>query len=119
MSANVETEVSKLEGDALDWAVAKCEGCEEWFFDNIANIDDDKPYAPSIDWAQGGPIIEREGINLFFIRSGVWQAETDTYEDGPSPLIAAMRLYVAGELGDEIYVPAELVKAKPGHVMKP
>ena len=55
---------SDLIGPALDWAVAKCEG----FFGGNPPISftdsNDDFYRPSIDWAQGGPIIEREGILL-------------------------------------------------------
>jgi hypothetical protein len=68
------------------------------------------------DWAQGGPIIEREGINLFQ-RKGIaakegrpWLAynEAQLEQHGPTPLIAAMRCYVASKLGDEIVLPKEL-----------
>jgi hypothetical protein len=68
----------------------------------------------STDWSQGGPIIEREGINI--IQSGSWFAEMDAdhsggviYAEGDTPLIAAMRCYVASKLGDEVEIPAELL----------
>jgi hypothetical protein len=51
---------SELTGAALDWAVAKCEGVlMRW----ERSTHDEAPleYSPSTDWAQGGPIIEREG----------------------------------------------------------
>ena len=58
------------------------------------------PY--SSDWAFGGPIIQREMIAIY----GDWNATLGegTYE-GPTPLIAAMRCYVASVLGDEVEVP--------------
>jgi hypothetical protein len=96
---------SELTGAALDWAVAECEG-----FDRTIN------YAPSFstDWAQGGPIIEREEIGINFTH-GDWVADTVNMEDiyeqveyGDTPLIAAMRCYVAGKLGREIEIPKEL-----------
>ena len=102
------TPVASLEGAALDWAVAKCELGEA-----INEIDD--PHFYSSDWAQGGPIIEREGINLRALSGALWEAETWSAEggqyllDGPTPLIAAMRCYVASVLGDEVEVPNELV----------
>ena len=34
---------------------------------------------------------------------------TPTYGYGPTPLIAAMRCYVASKLGDEVEVPVELL----------
>ena len=75
-------------------------------------------YCPSEDWAQGGPIIEREKItvgptNEFNLREGcdVFTAtmECPLIQFGPTPLIAAMRCYVAYKLGDEIEIPEELV----------
>ena len=89
---------SELKGAALDWAVTKA-------------IGDYKPVAVphySTDWAQGGPIIEREGIE--FRASGTQASIVDgrTYY-GPTHLIAAMRCYVASKLGDEVDIPRELV----------
>ena len=65
-------------------------------------------YSPSTDWAQGGPIIEREGIDIY--QSGVWVAEIggNHTTEGPTPLIAAMRCYVASRLGDEVDIPEAL-----------
>ena len=73
----------------------------------------------SIDWSQGGSIIEREGINtlVHVTVNGViteWKAGKDwpmshfPYYTGPTPLIAAMRCYVASKLGDEVEIPEEL-----------
>jgi hypothetical protein len=70
-------------------------------------------------WAQGGPIIEREKISTEEIQ-GAWKAELEhlTADDanyryglgyGPTPLIAAMRCYVASKLGDEVEIPEELL----------
>ena len=66
-------------------------------------------YSPSTDWAQGGPIIEREGLTITH-QQNQWAAQTDDdlFEFGPTPLIAAMRCYVASKLGDEIELPEEL-----------
>ena len=80
-------------------------------------------YAPSAHWSQGGPIIEREGISLtsylaeedpYWIGSVECQYKnfnaTAYYEEyGPTPLIAAMRCYVASKLGDTVDVPDELL----------
>jgi hypothetical protein len=114
---------SELQGPALDWAVAKCEGwpLDIWFDeDQLPMVRDDEvpEYKPSTDWSQGGPIIEREGIALDQARSGgkieSWIAARVEGPDvseayGPTPLIAAMRCYVASHLGDEIEVPNELI----------
>lgn len=91
--------------------------------------------SPSTDWSQGGPIIERECIGILFdsgsaCRKPNWfatpddQCTTSSYEGenfdptfmvnestglrGPTPLIAAMRCYVASKLGDEIDIPEKL-----------
>lgn len=63
----------------------------------------------STDWAQGGPIIEREGIPTYqvFSASGkMWRAGGQIAE---TLLVAAMRCYVASKLGDEVEVPKELL----------
>ena len=97
---------SELTGTALDWVVAKA-------------IGEYKPVAVpsySTDWAQGGPIIERERITLIHPRWDGWTAhkyddrvEDESYTlDGPTPLIAAMRCYVASKLGDDVDIPEEL-----------
>jgi hypothetical protein len=92
---------SDLIGRALNWAVATCEGYKgppEW----VARQSN-----ASIDWDQGGPIIERERIGLRDDGGDGWAA--DDYiratMHGPTPLIAAMRCYVASKLGDEVDVP--------------
>jgi len=109
---------SELTGAALDWAVAKCEGFTDYDHDTETMLPPRKEYGRvnldeysySTDWARGGPIIEREGITLRnFIQGDAWDAELD-YEEtflqsGPTPLIAAMRCYVASKLGDEVEIP--------------
>jgi hypothetical protein len=105
---NIKT--SELTGAALDWAVAKCEGAINGNDLDIGFILEGG-YSPSTDWAQGGPIIEREKIEIF-IRDEEWFAYSSfsTPEDfnGETPLIAAMRCYVASKLGDTIDIPEEL-----------
>ena len=105
---------SELTGHALDWAVAMCEGIDH---DTAAlNImfgdDNDWFLAPSTDWAQGGPIIEAWMIDVGTYR-GAWRAarhvgSLPTYGYGPTPLIAAMRCYVASKLGDDVEIPEAL-----------
>lgn len=70
-----------------------------------------EPFRPSESWAQGGPIIEQEGITLTH-QAHRWVAQTDDdiFAWGATPLIAAMRCYVASKLGDEVEVPDELVE---------
>jgi hypothetical protein len=114
---------SELQGAALDWAVAKCESLclEEDMFGLkpiIAAPVFVKNYKPSTDWSQGGPIIEREKIavayepSLIYDDSCRWKALSAVsdreHEYGHTPLIAAMRCYVASKLGEDIDIPEEL-----------
>lgn len=112
---------SELVGPALDWAVAVCQGIS-WEQGDLDAREYGPGYSPSTNWAQGGEIIEREKIDLTWDvtlrhKDGGWTAigqdPTDLdaplcQEDGPTPLVAAMRCYVASRLGDEVDVPEEL-----------
>lgn len=124
---------SDLGGAALDWAVAKCNGKgiefddprDPWLtVDGIADQPLDS-YTPSGDWSQGGPIIEREGIELLcnttadealrFIEGSHadWRAAKrpigrNARYFGVTPLVAAMRCFVAQQLGEQVEVPDEI-----------
>jgi hypothetical protein len=106
----MKIKTSELSGVQLDWAVAKCEGhevkfeCNLLFFsDKLQMLDYGITYAPSKDWEYGGPIIERERINVGPDFVSGWSANHRI--KGPTPLVAAMRCYVASKLGDEVEVP--------------
>lgn len=102
---------SELTGAALDWAVATC---EKWRLDLVP----EGSYSPSTDWAQGGPLIERikgfqfkqwlESHPESCCEAHIHNYEGDWIQFGPTPLIAAMRCYVASKLGDTVDVPEEL-----------
>jgi len=108
-----------LTGPALDLAVAEANGTPIYrSAKTLSRMDVDGVvyWQPSIDWAQGGPIIERECMDILCLAGGDdgWQADkylhTEKVEGfGPTPLIAAMRCFVASRLGDEVEVPDELV----------
>ena len=103
----MKIKVSAATNTQLDWLVAKCETKE--FFDWQADPTNNT-FSPSIDWAQGGPIIEREKLVIAYEYGlAKWQAyiqgEGAMYY-GPTPLIAAMRCFVASKLGDEVEVEA-------------
>ena len=122
-------QTNELTGAALDWAVARCEG---WEAVTVTDNDgahlwmqkgdeyrDPKKYRPSTNWMQGGPIIEREGLSIRYAPKdarGAWYAvqgpnrflSPDHEGSGPTPLIAAMRCYVASKLGDDVEIPEEL-----------
>ncbi len=114
---------SELTGAALGWAVAIAEG--------ITPIAVKKKYSEgyiiygrptatipleySTNWAQGGPIIEREAITVSEgspVAGLEWMAcdrGSTHIQHGPTYLIAAMRCYVASKLGDDINIPEELL----------
>ena len=98
----------ELTGAALDWAVEQIDKPVWWH---------GKTYQPSTNWAQGGPIIERERIEIVFNGEG-WDAYDPLRhipEEGSTPLIAAMRCYVAATLGADVEVPDELLEKKKKH----
>jgi len=110
---------SELIGAALDWAVAKCDGREFYNHDRDGATCMRGGWTDySTDWTQGGPIIERiEGFQfkhwLESNRESQCQAEIHNYDGdwvafGPTPLIAAMRCYVASKLGETIKIPQEI-----------
>jgi len=121
----MKTKTSELTGAALDWAVAKCIGhrvAENYgsyiriYLPDLKQSGYTLAFCPSTDWSQGGPIIEREriGVNPASLPCSDWVADTQivrerTHQHGPTPLIAAMRCYVASKLGAEVDVP-ELLK---------
>ena len=134
----MKLKTSDLTGPALDWAVAKCEQKplvfrgRKWPTDGAATVEYapwavhpvvngsgpfvaslcNSTYSPSTDWAQGGPIIEREGLSTAKDGDGRWRAGEylkTLHHYGPTPLIAAMRCYVASRLGDEVDIPEELL----------
>lgn len=125
----MKIKTSELKDKALDWAVALALGANAvkapenqlWMLHWSSPLFGDQPRwsmrapAYSTDWSQGGPIIEREGINTYQMQDGAWQANLDygmvdeAIYHGPTPLIAAMRCFVASKLGDEVDIPEELL----------
>lgn len=100
--------VAELEGALLDYWVARAEG---WTLEDESLWRDERGKAmnlywrwnPSNNWAHGGPIIEREQIEL--TRAGnEWAAYVPGMRGayGPAVLIAAMRAYVASKFGDTV-----------------
>jgi hypothetical protein len=116
--------VADLEGALLDAAVALAEG------DALPNFWRDpedgtcwsrpgrEEWKPSERWDQGGPIIERERITVtlddadglqWFASVGAWMCHDlvvgEFSATGATPLIAAMRAYVASRFGEEAEIP--------------
>lgn len=109
--------VNELTGELLDYWGARAHGWKKWdaYPDCWLTEDKESPtfqhFHPSIDWAQGGPIIERERIGVgpatrigggwvAIIASPNHDAVHTFYAD--TPLIAAMRAFVASKYGDEV-----------------
>lgn len=118
---------SELTGAALDWAVCEAAGLFAAYpkyrsgkaFAKLHAGNSAKYVHPSTDWAQGGPIIDsmsRRGVRItgskcrYETDEPTFTASLDGYykSHGPTPLIAAMRCYVASKLGDEVEVPEEI-----------
>jgi hypothetical protein len=124
MEKVMKTKVSEAKGRVLDYLVAQAAGMKiyrsksgRWMTANYGEFNHRHGtpwFEPTISWEQGGPIIEREGINLRALSGALWEAEAwsagsgQYLLDGPTPLIAAMRAYVASKLGDEVEVPDEM-----------
>jgi hypothetical protein len=112
--------VAELEGRALDEWVARALGYKsgndvpstltgEWS-DGSGTKND---WTPSTDWAQAGPIIERERIQTVpqnvnhlrwsaYIDEGLRPGQYAIEEFGTTLLEAAMRAYVAKVFGEEV-----------------
>lgn len=110
--------VADATGPALDWLVAKCEGLDPFIntpYDGNSYTHGGRCFAQrySTNWTQGGPIIFEHGIATAESEKGLWLALPheggDSYWEGPTPLIAAMRCYVASKLGHTAEVPEELL----------
>lgn len=82
-----------------------------WLYDEVSGYGVAR-FRPSSDWADGGPIIEREKISLHPpTDTAEWEAvgpATPTTErvSGPTPLVAAMRAFLAARVGDTVELPA-------------
>ena len=115
--------VRELEGEALDWWVAKATGQKCLMADGEYLVDRLKdhgffsrfggPADYSSRWGAGGQIIEDRFIDLRY-SSGAWIAECMSLTEfegeemrvfratGRKPLVAAMRAYVMACFGEEV-----------------
>lgn len=126
----IKIKTAELTGALLDQAVATAEGWSRadddpsaweapaghpsWPCTSITErgIMHGYGYHPAHNWAHGGPIIERSRIYVGprVDLPGRWDAHIDTVFGGthhhagfgPTPLIAAMRAFVASKVGDEV-----------------
>lgn len=129
----MKVKTSTLTGAALDWAVVNVEHNNKRYKYGMPCFDPKTKrvyeteglqqigvnFAPSTDWSQGGPIIDRiKGFEFkawleaqfeSCCEAHIHDYEGDWIQFGPTPLIAAMRCYVASNLGEEVEVPDDLV----------
>jgi len=126
----MKIKTNDLIGNALSWAVAKCEedglGALEGEMLHLRIKQGIRPAQYATDWGYGGPIIERERIKVAPNMGGTWHGQMRhtkdhplsrhpvlsgcTNQHGPTPLIAAMRCYVASKLGEEVEIPDGLLQ---------
>ena len=126
----MKIKTQNLAGRQLDWAVAKALNIEVMIFaGRYVVLKPDgrdcscKVFAPSLNWSQGGPIIEREGIETAPRYTDDcktitgWTAMMFNDARNPRPLIvqrgdsilvAAMRCITLAVLGEEVEVPENL-----------
>lgn len=112
----IKTRDLRADDGTLDWAVA-----EAMKRNVYPNNPVDKPqsytFCPSTNWEHGGPIIEQEKMTVGPQGDkAYWAGICDVMDDdehgytGPTPLIAAMRRYVASKFGHEVEIPKQLAK---------
>lgn len=126
----VKVQTASLTGLAIDWAVAKATGLTPTIMGNSETLEDyiairnsGAPwrFSPSLNWSDGGPIIEKYGLGVakFYepvdgqIKTGCeWAAlwrDDKKRMDGPTALIAACRAIVAFNFGETVEIPASLL----------
>lgn len=109
-----------LTGAALDWAVAKAAGQLDSVMMTHASHTlihlDGHRWAPSTDWSQGAPLIERYSMMIdknfeeFSTPEQPWFAQTDFFWCiGETVLIAICRAVVRRQLGDTVNIPEGLI----------
>jgi hypothetical protein len=123
----MKIKTSALSGASLDWAVAKIELGNNFKYLSITkdkklfyhDPGDNYKYISYSSWNLVGSIIERERIDLqakinagsdydeWLATVGFGSKQRRRY--GPTPMIAAMRCFVASKLGDEVDIPKELL----------
>lgn len=125
----MKVKVSTASGLVLRYCVAKADGWSNEGLEDIANGDTYPEHDFDVNWSLAGPIIEREKLTVmnrsvtnpnlqewFAVAPeaiALAIAEDDDRDaaigsEGPTPLVAAMRAFVASKLGDTVEVPEEL-----------
>jgi hypothetical protein len=104
--------VWEFQGAELDLLVAQAAGIEDArVVDDVCVLPGGRPFRPSADWAEGGPLLAQAQISLWrYPDLDSWHACTNFdvvrdeglkakyYFQGPTPLVAAMRCFAASKL---------------------
>ena len=121
---NDRLRVWEYEGVRLDLLVAQAAGLQgARIVDGVCMVPRPQPpavqsslahYRPTSDWSDGGPIVERHAISVWrYPDLDSWHAGTEfdfvrseglkikNYFQGPTPLVAAMRTFVASKMWKE------------------
>lgn len=113
-----QIKVSEATPTQLDWLVAKCVNPST----GMVRIHEDNKgayrvtlhaergvFAPTTNWAQGGPIITEHIGRLEEVTAGGWEAEAWGHiSEASTDLVAVCRCYVTNTLGEIVEVPDEL-----------
>lgn len=109
--------VNQASGSILNYLVAKAEELNviiECGSVQLIEKPDQSATVSYDDWAQAGPIIGQNDIELTKIDKIKWHAKMErirgiTQATAEFQLLAAMRCYVKGFLGDEVDIPDDLI----------
>lgn len=123
----MKVKVTEASGALLDYLVARCEGYDCQFDDEVSGpwlvpqegyLHDERSlqgYDPSLKWSLGGPIKTRNRVSTEIKHDGWWVSCIYNINDDPTymqiahdELIAAMRCYCYSILGECVDVPEEL-----------
>ena len=119
--SSVTMKASGLEGAALNWAVATALGFQnvESQWGDVVSQDPNDAVAYDVheytdNWEAAGQMIDLHGISVIQDKNGAWSAECRTHPEvgsiaGPSPIIAALRVYVSLRLGEQVDVPRDIL----------
>lgn len=116
----MRVKTAELNGKALDWVVGKAAGINVGvnmercvtLIESYAPIKM-KPWEPSTDWSQCGPLIEQFNIGVGHVEGedGWWSsADYENGIQGETPQISICRAVVASKLGDEVDIPDEMME---------
>lgn len=106
--------VSELKGVQLDLWVARAEGLSVTYKPGASTIwleersSDDIYWQPSVDWSQGGPLIDkyRLAVSPFYYKHNngwaVADADDSILSEGSTPLEAVCREVVRAKFGDDV-----------------